>query len=83
MEWSTIADLPVAILGGGGALIAFVVFLVRLATKVDRIDENVIDLVSTANKMLDHLNNLGERTARMESRIVEHSGKYSNLNRSG
>lgn len=83
MEWSKIANLAVAILGGGSALIAFVVFLARLAAKVDRIDENVRGLVSTVSKMLDHLNNLGERTARMEGRVEEHSRIFSDLNRGG
>lgn len=83
MEWSKIANLAVAILGGGGALIALVVFLAKLAAKVDRIDENVRGLLSTVNKMLDYLNNLGERTARMEGCVENHSRNFSDLNRSG
>ena len=83
MEWSTIAGLAVAILGGGSALISFVVFLVRLAAKVDRIDGNVRDLVSTVDKLVDHIHNLGERIARMEGRVEEHARNITDLNGGG
>lgn len=83
MDWSTIANLAVATLGGGGALIAFVVFLVRLAVKVDRIDENVKDLVTAVDKLVDQVHDLGERIAKMEGRVEEHARNISDLSRDG
>lgn len=55
MEWSAIANLAIGILGGGGALIALVAFLMRLDAKVGRIDKNVKFLVSTVDKLVDHI----------------------------
>ena len=81
MEWSAIANLAIGILGGGGALIALVAFLMRLDAKVGRIDKNVKYLVSTVDKLVDHIHNFGERVARTTGRVEEHVRNISEKNK--
>lgn len=83
MEWPAIANLAIGILGGGGALIVLVAFLMRLDAKVGRIDKNVKYLVSTLDKLVDHIHNLGERVARTTGRVEEHARNISGLSRDG
>lgn len=78
MNLETLGDIATTIgvvLASGGVLVAFVVFLMRLSSKVDKLSEDMGVVVQSMNRLIDLMTDLSGRTAKLEGRVDELSAQ--------
>ena len=54
-----------------GGVVAITLYVSKISSKMDGVVAKIDEIVATMSKFIDHVHDLGERTAKLEGRVDE------------